>query len=608
VTVIPPRSPSDPTPVGSRAPRPTKLEPAQLGFTPQSPVAWLSPLQLAATGVRVAFAAQFGAYLDKRELQNAFPTKVHDDHVDDGELWLDYIADLGDGFNATYTMAYLLAQDEVEAGGEKLPRGRVLVLGGDSVYPTASGKAYEDRFEGPYRAALPQTPAEDTPTLFALPGNHDWYDGLTAFLRLFARRGGSHIGGWQTVQTRSYFALQLPHRWWLLALDAQGAAYMDDPQLEYFRGVAANIKAGDRIILVTPQPAWVQSEEHPLYYDTIDYFLRTVIDPTGADVALMLSGDLHHYARYAQTDVSAAGAAHGDEPPAEHRALPTSSRQLITCGGGGAYTAATDHLPEQITVPPRHSQVRRQSTGMPYVLQKTYPTKLRSRWLGSGVFARLPWRNPGFATMLGIMHTMLMLSFNNAAGRILTVPIFLMTAAVMASTVFFAVGLTEGEARMKAIVLGSLHGIAHIALGVGGLFLWRLLPFDHYKPAVQAALAVVVYLTPAGVAAALLVSLYLLIASQFKVNVNELFAGQGIEDFKCFLRMRFAPDGTLSIYAIGVDEVSHKWVAQPTGSWFGPAEPLRPRLVDDVVTLSPAAQHAAPPAVIPAEADPAQTA
>ena len=79
MTVIPPRSPSDPTPVSGRTHRPSKLEPAQLGFTPQPPVAWLSPLQLAATGVRVAFAAQFGAYLDKRELQNAFPTKVHDE-------------------------------------------------------------------------------------------------------------------------------------------------------------------------------------------------------------------------------------------------------------------------------------------------------------------------------------------------------------------------------------------------------------------------------------------------------------------------------------------------------------------------------------------------
>jgi hypothetical protein len=587
--------PSDPGPS-----RPTKLESSQLGFTPQQSVAWLSPTQLAATGVRVAFAAQFGAYLDKRELQVAFPTKVHDDHAHDDELWLDYIADLGDGFDATYSMAYLLAQDQLEVAGlpgadaagaagaagtaggantprQSLPRGRVLVLGGDQVYPTASGKAYEDRFEGPYRAALPEVP-DQAPALFALPGNHDWYDGLTAFLRLFARREGQRLGGWMTKQTRSYFALELPHRWWLLAVDAQGAAYMDDPQLEYFKGLAATFEPGDRIILITPQPAWVQSEAHPLYYDTIDYFLRTVIDPTGADVALMLSGDLHHYARYARSD---------------------GERQLITCGGGGAYVSATHHLPESITVPPKHSQVRRASTGLPYTLQQTYPTKLRSRWLGGGVFARLPWRNPGFGMMLGIAHTMLLLALANDDGRIVTVPIFLMVAVMLGAAVFFAAGLTEGQMKIRPFVLGGLHGIAHIFLGVFGLYLWRLLPFHEWKPPMPALLAAGIYLPVAGVVAALLVSLYLLIAASFKVNVNELFAGQAIEDYKSFLRMRFAPDGTLTIYPIGVDKISKKWKARPTGSYFWPATPLRPRLVDDPIVMRPAARHAAEPAVLP---------
>ncbi|HEU5040337.1 MAG TPA: hypothetical protein VFT84_05935, partial [Gemmatimonadales bacterium] len=89
-----------------------------------------------------------------------------------------------------------------------------------------------------------------------------------------------------------------------------------------------------------------------------------------------------------------------------------------------------------------------------------------------------------------------------------------------------------------------------------------------------------------GLAALLLVSLYLLVASRFRVNLNELFAGQGIEDFKSFLRMRIAPDGTLTIYAIGIDKISKKWVAQSTGSWFRPDKPLRPRLVDDPIVFA----------------------
>ncbi len=567
MSVIPPREPLDTTLRDTYHRRPSRLDPEELGFTPRRSVAWLSPTQLAATGIRVAFAAQFGAYLDKRELQLALPTQVHEEYAAREELWLDYIADLGDGFDPTYSMAYLLGQDQIEVGDTALPRGNVLVLGGDRVYPTASSAAYEDRFEGPYKAAFPQPLSDRSPHLFALPGNHDWYDGLTAFLRLFARRGDSHIGGWKTQQTRSYFALKLPHGWWLLALDAQGEAYLDDPQLEFFKGVAATFEDGDRVIIATPQPSWVQTDAHPRYYDTIDYFLRTVMDPSGAEVAVMVSGDLHHYSRYSSAQ------------------LP---RQLINCGGGGAYTAATHHLPAEISVPPKHSVMRRSSPQSRYRLEKTYPSKLRSKWLGSGVFGRLPWRNPGFTALLGVLHTMLLLAFQNEAGRILTIPIFLMVSIIMAACVFFAVGLTEGQQRFVPFFLGGLHGVAHIFFGVGGWLIWRELPFRDLKWPLPALSAVVLYLPVAGVAAALLVSLYLLIAANFKVNVNELFAGQGIEDFKSFLRMHIASDGTLTIYAIGVDKISKRWVPQTTGSWFRPKEPLKARLVDDPITFAAA--------------------
>ncbi|MBD0259532.1 MAG: hypothetical protein ICV83_27750 [Cytophagales bacterium] len=47
--------------------------------------------------------------------------------------------------------------------------------------------------------------------LFAIPGNHDWYDGLASFVKQFCQ--GRWVGGWRTTQTRSYFALALPHNW-----------------------------------------------------------------------------------------------------------------------------------------------------------------------------------------------------------------------------------------------------------------------------------------------------------------------------------------------------------------------------------------------------------
>ena len=85
------------------------------------------------------------------------------------------------------------------------------------------------------------------------------------------------------------------------------------------------------------------------------------------------------------------------------------------------------------------------------------------------------------------------------------------------------------------------------------------------------------------------VALYLLIAARFMVNINELFAGQGIQGYKGFLRMHIAADGSLTIYPIGVDRVSKRWRAAPNGAphepWFVPADPLRTKLIEDPIRL-----------------------
>jgi hypothetical protein len=572
--------------LGTATPRPASLDPQEIGFTPRKPVPWLGPVLLAVTGARVALAEQFGAYLDKRELQNAFPAPIHD-HASTEELWLDYVADLGDGFDATYSMAYLLAQPELHMGDDRLPRGRVLVMGGDQVYPTASDHAYEDRFRGPYRAAMPTPPPGDpVPTLYAVPGNHDWYDGLTAFLRTFARREGTTIGGWRTAQSRSYFALKLPQRWWLLAIDSQSGAYLDDPQLTYFRTVAEQIGPEDRIILCTPNPSWVQSQIQNREYDTIDYFLRKVIAPTGARVALMISGDMHHYARYsravdpatpATVDDTAGGAVYG------------TGRQLITCGGGGAYLAATHTLPSTIVVPPKHALPRDASHGKEYKLARTYPSKARSMALASGVFLRMPRRNASFLVLLGGLHTLLMLALADARGRVLTTPVFLMLAATFGLTLFFAAGLTGGHRSAKHYILGVTHGFVQVALAVGGLAVWWRLPMHSWPWPLPALSAAAFYGPVIAVLSSQVVALYLLIAGRLRVNINELFAGQGIQGYKAFLRLHIATDGTLTVHPIGVDNVSKRWTPTPGAPaykpWFEPADPLRPKRIEDPITI-----------------------
>jgi hypothetical protein len=559
---------------GERPGRPKDLTPDQIGFTRRAPVPWLSPGLLAGTAVRVVLAELFGAYLDKRELQSGLPAKLYEED-DADELWLDYVADLGDGFDATYSVAYLLAQPSLNVDGQELPRGRVLVMGGDQVYPTASGRQYQDRFEGPYRSALPEVPPGAVePSLYALPGNHDWYDGLTAFLRLFARAEASHVGGWQTRQQRSYFALRLPHRWWLLAIDVQFGAYLDEPQMAYFRRIAGEIRPGDRVILCPPKPDWVEGGHSASAYDTIDYFIRKILTPRGADIRVMLAGDLHHYARYSGP-----------------------GRELITCGGGGAYLYPTHRLPEELTVPPANTRVRNASPKAVYQRRATFPTAATSRRFAAGIFARLPRRNFGFVTMIGLVHLLLMLGYSNAMQRVddgvtqslVTIPLAVMIVVVLGATVAFAMPSDGAPRGLKHWLIGSGHGLAHLGLGFGGARLWLELPFFDNTFPVPLLAALVIYLPPVMLVSSQLVALYLLVASAFDVNVNELFAAQGITDAKSFLRLHVARDGSLTIYPIGVDRVSHEWRANPSAAphapWIEPDHKIEYHLADGPVRI-----------------------
>ncbi len=564
-----------PTPPGEQ-PRPTGFNPEQLGFTPRRAVPWLSPILLSGTAVRVVLAGLFGAYLDKRELQNALPAQISVEQPTGatGELWLDYCADTGDGFNATYSMAYLLAKPGLIVDSHPLPRGEVLVFGGDQVYPTASGQQYEDRFKGPFRAALPEEPAEGPrPRLYAVPGNHDWYDGLTAFLRLFVRQHDNAVGGWETRQRRSYFAIQLPQHWWLLGMDVQPGAYIDDPQLRYFGWVAGQMRPGDKVIVCPPAPSWVEAVDDRHAYDSVDYFLRTVIAPTGATVKLMLSGDLHHYARYSGPD-----------------------RELITSGGGGAYLYPTHELPPEITVPPPQSLVRKSSPPRQFRLAAAFPSPAESRRLALGVFWRLPWRNPAFLAFLGVFQTLSILAFANiferhpgVEQRLVTIPAVLMAALDLLGLVLMAMPRSPVQRQPKHWILGFGHGVAFIGLAVLGSWLWVHLPFAGWPVVLSLAAAVALVLPVASFLAGQLFSLYLLVASMFGVNVNELFAGQGITGYKGFLRMHFADDGSLTIYPIGVRETAARWRSAPAAAadqpWFDPVEPIETHLIEPPVRI-----------------------
>ena len=127
------------------------------------------------------------------------------------------------------------------------------------------------------------------------------------------------IGGWQTRQRRSYFALKLPHSWWLWGVDLQLESDIDQPQLDYFCEVAKErVNPGDRIILATAEPDWIYGNIYDLkLQNNLAFLEERVLRDAKATLRVALAGDLHHYRR--------------------HQAADGSGKQLITAGGGGAF-------------------------------------------------------------------------------------------------------------------------------------------------------------------------------------------------------------------------------------------------------------------------------
>src|SRR6476646_6545942 len=92
------------------------------GKLPQM-VDWFDPLVLGSVGIRTLISTTIGEYADQRPMQEAADGEPVDQDapssetdlartnrllkLDSGAFWVDFIADLGDGFEATYAMAYL---------------------------------------------------------------------------------------------------------------------------------------------------------------------------------------------------------------------------------------------------------------------------------------------------------------------------------------------------------------------------------------------------------------------------------------------------------------------------------------------------------------------
>jgi hypothetical protein len=443
---------------------------------------------------------------------------------------------------------------------------------------------------------------EETPDLYAIPGNHDWYDGLTSFMRLFCQ--SSWIGGWRTHQRRSYFALQLSDKWWLWATDIQFDTYMDGPQLDYFRRKGEDLSRGDRVILATAKPSWVgasHDEETGVKregsWKTLSFLEEEVIGTTGAQVAVTITGDKHHYSRYA-------------------RRVPGNPQQRITAGGGGAHTSATHGLEDSLELLPHGSEVPAS-----YKRFGTSPTREESLRMRGMALRRIA-REHALGALIGVIYALLAvlladglkdqdtgLEASLTDGSFLGLLWDAITPWSFGLVVLLWVGLgafakmRRGKrlsAKAKALLFGTLHTAAHVLPAVA-LTLVGLTLLEGWSSASQEGL-LLGWIVSLGLFAVgfsygrLVFAVYLWLANRNDPvqHATEIYGGLASTEHKNFLRFRLGPDGELTIYPVGIRSCPSWQLSGPEAGgadpWFAP-KPAdgapQPKLIEAPIPVRP---------------------
>lgn len=627
---------------------------------------WYGPSALAQTGFRDFTSRVIGQYADQRILQAAVDWPENAELVarydftradkllpidPAGGIWVDYVADTGDGFAPTAAVARLLTAPslEIDANDEKLslPAGEILLMGGDQAYPYASDAQYRNNLVTPFDICTWHAPeVRGRRKLFVLPGNHDWYDGLSAFDRLFCNRRdgiseGAVIGAYQCQQHRSYWAIKLPHDWWIWGLDIQLTASLDVGQMQYFSAIADTLphdKSQAKIILCIATPSWLEGAESGTigsYSENLQRILNLAIDR--ARVVCVIAGDWHHYARYFND---------------RHRL------NLITSGGGGAYLAPTHLLPSTIEVPWKMAtdaaiqrltfKLNASPSTETAVVENTkhaprpeavFPPKAVSRAMTNGIPA-FPFRNLTFCVALGFLYFLMYWFYTSAevtplaahkdilqgtARRRIELD-FLLTKdkgvlwpwqhlyylfevsrwqPFMAFTVMIVFGLIYQffvHARGAwtrlgvAIVFWLVHVMLMAYLADGLLSYTAEHRSDFSTGWSRIAFTTTIMWILGGLLAGALCGLYLYIASRWSEgHADAGFSSMRITGYKNFLRMRITKD-ELIIYPIGLKKVPKrsKW-RRPTDkekadgeiAGYMPGKPLKPALIEGPIIIRP---------------------
>jgi hypothetical protein len=267
------------------------------------------------------------------------------DRTDLGAFSFLLLGDTGEGDISQYAAMSVI--DAVAPGTD------FMLICSDVIYPAGGALEYAYKFCWPYRH-YPRP-------IYALPGNHDWYDGLRGFMAYFCgqtsapprlrrslfSRAGLRDRLWleesepddvvkrqflQTLRQESSQQALLPGPYYristgrldLIAIDTGIDGTIDAAQGDWLRQISRGAKPK---VLLTGKPIYVNGRHHPCLIDrgrqgTVDDIIR---NPAHRYVAA-IGGDVHNYQRY----------------PIQ---IGSRTIQYLVSGGGGAYMHPTHQIP-----------------------------------------------------------------------------------------------------------------------------------------------------------------------------------------------------------------------------------------------------------------------
>ncbi|WP_187478375.1 metallophosphoesterase family protein [Amniculibacterium sp. G2-70] len=527
-------------------------------FSPQKPVHWFDFQGLINTFRRVSLSSDILSVIDKREVQANFGkdnfNEIFDKRSHPDEYWLDFIADTGDGFDTTTSVFYHLTRSHFSKNlGVNLKPGDALVIGGDLVYPDGSDKNYGDRFKGPIRFIFPSKSRESAPYLLAVPGNHDWYDGLTAFYRMMAQQ--NIIGNYKTIQNRSYFAYHLGFNHHLFGLDNQLKGDLDLPQMEYFKKYIENLcKIGSthHIILLVAEPYWYAFEAKDFKkrrqrMDSIDYFvkvMRTVINnnkayDTEVEFDIVITGDIHHYSHYELRSPN-------------HK---TDVKHYIASGGGGAFGHVTGFLKEEIILPKLGNST---TEYIPYDLKKRYPSKeVSDKFIGYNLLFFI--KNYKFTSLI-LFFSLIAIYIHSFTDNIaIEIISIFMVPAILTLTVVQVANPepSDLERRHNKILYASLFIVCSV---VSSIFHLNLFDTDFILPDCNPkfGLFIIQWVIPALIQAFLMGVYFYLSYRFYGLHVTEISSGKIQEGYRNFIKFKITKD-EITLYVFGIKE-QYQWL------------------------------------------------